>query len=115
MASGRFELPRPSGHRLLRPTRLPFRHEAWGTAAHGLDRIGQGWKSHTGLTGPALLLGITAGVTVWCRNPATSRCRDPSNTASRIYHSRTPDEIGNSRPHATPTVPRGMCCDSRGD
>jgi hypothetical protein len=28
MASGRFELPRPYGHRLLRPTRLPFRHEA---------------------------------------------------------------------------------------
>ena len=28
MASGRVELPRPSGHRLLRPTRLPFRHEA---------------------------------------------------------------------------------------
>ena len=29
VASGRFELPRPYGHRLLRPTRLPFRHEAY--------------------------------------------------------------------------------------
>src|SRR5690242_2358833 len=28
LASGRLELPRPLGHRLLRPTRLPFRHEA---------------------------------------------------------------------------------------
>ncbi len=28
LASGRLELPRPYGHRLLRPTRLPFRHEA---------------------------------------------------------------------------------------
>ena len=35
MASGRLELPRPLGHRLLRPTRLPFRHEAVSGIAVG--------------------------------------------------------------------------------
>ncbi len=53
MASGRLELPRPFGHRLLRPTRLPFRHEALNLEdillasegrmqpREGLQRVGQ--------------------------------------------------------------------------
>ena len=113
LASGRLELPRPFGHRLLRPTRLPFRHEALTCC----DRSAYAFR-HAGycsLRSEIILIDrpeLPRGFARSCG--ADSSSRDAATAWRALLAARAGGRTGAPRPTLARPRDRRGCRDRRG-